>query len=297
MATDGNLENTTCRSVSNDIQLSIKNISAAALSVVSNKAFVCPGEPAILTANGGLLGSNASWKWYQQNCNGTYIGTGNNITVYPLATTSYFVKADGDCNITQCVFVTMPQLCILANESVDLKGALGGQTANLVFSVVSDKKIQSVEVERSFNGIDFTVVRNLSINDYADKKGYSIKDNIGVLAENIFYYRIKVNGNDGAAHYSKILQLSRNGNDFKTTVSPNPANENTKVGFYTDEASKVEIRLFNTQGQLVRRYNTMSVAGTNSFHINGLDKLSAGIYSISITDAAKTSHTKLLIQR
>lgn len=297
VAANGNLGNNACQYVSNALMVSLKDTSAAPAFVSSNKAFVCPGEPAILTVNGGSLGANAVWKWHQQSCSGTYIESGNSIKVYPLATTSYYVRAEGDCNITQCVFITMPQLCILANESVTLRGSLQGQNANLVFAVVSDNKISSFEVERSLNGTDFITVKKEFINDYANKEGYNLKDNLAALRDNIFYYRIKITGISGEAYYSKVLQLSRSGNDFNTTVFPNPANINAKVTFTSAAAAKVEIRLFNTQGQLVRKDNVMSVAGANNYVMNGLDKLPAGIYNVSVTDAGKTSHTKLVIQR
>ncbi|MEP6847035.1 MAG: T9SS type A sorting domain-containing protein, partial [Panacibacter sp.] len=170
------------------------------------------------------------------------------------------------------------------------------QNASLVFSVTSDKKVKTLTIERSINGIDFAEIKNFEINDYADRNGYNAKDNIAAIRDNIFYYRIKVSGMNGESYYSKVLQLSRNGNDFNTMVSPNPASVSANVTFNSSSASKVEIRLFNTQGQLVRINSIMSTSGINTVHVNGLDQLPAGIYNVSVTYAGKTSHTKLVIQ-
>ncbi|MES2275975.1 MAG: hypothetical protein V4592_08130 [Bacteroidota bacterium] len=60
------------------------------------------GETTLLTLKGGYLTSGASWKWYENDCNGTPIGTGLTLPVHPLQTTTYYVRAEGK-NITPCV--------------------------------------------------------------------------------------------------------------------------------------------------------------------------------------------------
>ncbi len=51
--------------------------------------------------NGGL-GANATWDWYTGSCGGTLVGSGTTITVNPTETTTYYVRAAGDCNTTLC---------------------------------------------------------------------------------------------------------------------------------------------------------------------------------------------------
>jgi len=53
------------------------------------------------------LGTGASWEWYYGSCGGTYVGTGNSITVSPVATTTYYVRAEGTCNTTTCASITV----------------------------------------------------------------------------------------------------------------------------------------------------------------------------------------------
>ena len=297
VAADGNLGNEACQYTSNAIQITPKDISVKPLSVTSNKAFACPGEPVTLTVNGGSLGTNAAWEWRQANCAGTLLGKGSSIVIYPLATASYYVRAAGDCNVTECSFITMPQLCILANESVLLKGSLNGQFSNLVISIVADKQIRFYEIERSFNGIDYTTIRTEQVNDYVNKNGYGFKDVLSAVRENTFYYRVKVTGMNGEVYMSKVLQLSRNGNDFNTSVSPNPASVTAKLSFTSASSSKVAISLVNAQGQVVRKETYVSVEGLNNYTFNNLNNLAAGIYTVTVTDSGKTSRTKLVIQR
>lgn len=66
------------------------------------KSPACKGVPNTLKVNGGFLGLEAVWKWYEDSCNGNFIGTGNYITINPTQRTTYFVRAEGKSNITRC---------------------------------------------------------------------------------------------------------------------------------------------------------------------------------------------------
>ncbi|MFC0513391.1 glycosyl hydrolase family 18 protein [Mucilaginibacter angelicae] len=63
------------------------------------------GSQVLLTVNGGSLGTNGVWKLYSGNCGGTFEGQGhaNTFIVNPSVTTTYYIRAEGDCNITDCV--------------------------------------------------------------------------------------------------------------------------------------------------------------------------------------------------
>jgi hypothetical protein len=81
--------------------------SSAPSSVTADQDNKCPGTAIKLTVNGGTLGTNASWKWYTGSCGGTLVGTGSEITVSPTTTTTYYVRAEGDCGTTTCANITV----------------------------------------------------------------------------------------------------------------------------------------------------------------------------------------------
>lgn len=107
IAANGNIGNANCRFASAPILLQGRILSTAPTSISRNKNNICPGISVTLTRVGGTLGDGASWQWYTGNCNGTYIGTGNSITVTPLVNTTYYVKAVGTCNTTTCAQITI----------------------------------------------------------------------------------------------------------------------------------------------------------------------------------------------
>jgi uncharacterized repeat protein (TIGR02543 family) len=100
---EGDCGNTICRSVT----LTLKTQSTPPSTISMNPAAVCPGGQSILSINDGVLGTGATWKWYSDSCEGTYLGTGSAIAVSPNVTTQYFIRGEGSCGSTSCVSGTV----------------------------------------------------------------------------------------------------------------------------------------------------------------------------------------------
>jgi hypothetical protein len=81
--------------------LNVYTESVQASSISASVNDICPGTSTTLTANGGSLGTNASWKWYVGT---SYKYQGNPYTTPELdADVTYTVKASGTCNPTSSV--------------------------------------------------------------------------------------------------------------------------------------------------------------------------------------------------
>jgi hypothetical protein len=91
------------------------------------------GDSTILSVNGGALGVGAQWVWYENNCGETPIGFGENITVHPLQTTTYFVRAETEKQKTKCATatVTVSQLSLAPNFIVGLVKVCKGESINI----------------------------------------------------------------------------------------------------------------------------------------------------------------------
>jgi hypothetical protein len=77
------------------------NISASA-------GFVYTGNKVQLMVLGGTLGNNATWVWYKKQCeNGRRIGTGQAVSTRVRQKTTYYVRAEGSCNTTNCISYTI----------------------------------------------------------------------------------------------------------------------------------------------------------------------------------------------
>lgn len=99
---------TGCTSVSSaSVTINPQPTASTAPTGITGNTTICSGASTMLTVSGGSLGTGASWNWYSGSCGGTFVGTGNSITVYPTTTTTYFVRAEGMCNTTTCASGTI----------------------------------------------------------------------------------------------------------------------------------------------------------------------------------------------
>lgn len=104
---------TGCTSTSGSFEvISNGSYSTAASSITGPSTPVCQSTTVEFTLNGGTLGSEASWKWYAGACGTNQITTGitnggRTLTVSPSTTTTYYARAEGNCNTTDCVSFTV----------------------------------------------------------------------------------------------------------------------------------------------------------------------------------------------
>ncbi|MCC7454869.1 MAG: T9SS type A sorting domain-containing protein, partial [Crocinitomix sp.] len=66
-------------------------------AIHSNQEGICDGQPITLSVE-GVLYDAFEWEWFEGGCDGTSLGTGTEITVSPLTTTTYCVRANGCFN-------------------------------------------------------------------------------------------------------------------------------------------------------------------------------------------------------
>jgi hypothetical protein len=92
------------------VAVSMKTLSGDPSGANAGPQAICPGESSTLSVVGGSLGTGASWVWYAGSCGGTYVGSGASLLVWPGSTTTYYVRAEGDCNATDCASVTVTVL-------------------------------------------------------------------------------------------------------------------------------------------------------------------------------------------
>ena len=74
---------------------------------VQGRSAIYYGEQTKLTVKGGQLGIGADWVWYKDSCGVTKIGTGASIEVAPIESVTYYVRAEGTNNTTNCATTTV----------------------------------------------------------------------------------------------------------------------------------------------------------------------------------------------
>ncbi len=116
---EGTCNNTAAQSVT----ITVDNASAAPTSATADNTNYCDNAaPANITLSysGGSLGTGATAEWYDDAGFTNNVGNGNNLSLpAPAATTTYYVRFEGNCNITSSQSVTVT---VVAPPSATISG-------------------------------------------------------------------------------------------------------------------------------------------------------------------------------
>ena len=190
VAASGNIASANCRFNSPGFLLTGKIPSVAAASTNKNKDNICAGLPVNISLAGGSLGTNSIWRWYEGSCTGTLIGSGTSLSVLPPVTTTYNVRAEGDCGVTICRPVTIFITCDIDKDNDGIPDYV-------------ESYMSAALLDHNTNGISnaFDLVypgyvdnNNDHINDNFQADGDSDNDGIANYLDTTFPGRIDSNG-------------------------------------------------------------------------------------------------------
>lgn len=304
VAAAGNISNVNCRYVSPGHYLTAKTPSVAPTAIIpSPMATTCPGNSVLLTQSGGVLGTNAVYRWYRNSCGDTLIGTGGSISVIPSVTTTYYVRAEGDCNTTSCAQITITVIpcVILPIEYLQFNAVQQNNLVDLNWRITTSEQLSYFDVERSADGANFSAIGRVEAGNAPlnSAVGFNFKDmSAGQESNNVLYYRINAVSKDGGRKYSSILVVRLSGSiSQKIKVSPNPASTSVSLSFYSALRGNVDVQLMDMTGKVVLKDQQRVEAGQNIITLDQLNRFSEGVYTILIRLTDRWERERIVIKR
>jgi hypothetical protein len=130
-----------------------------------------------------------------------------------------------------------PGLSALPVDMIFFTGKLEGSKILLNWEVATEINLERYEVERSFNGIEYSKIGSVKAEG---RSNYSYNDDVESLSGRRVYYRLKKVDKDGRFGYSAVFSLHIPLN-IKFSISPNPASGIIKIQLNnnTNEAATV----------------------------------------------------------
>ena len=143
------------------------------------------------------------------------------------------------------------------------------------------------EIERSFDGISWQKVGMMKAQGNSTvKKSYSFTDDAGknTAIKKDLYYRLKQIDLDSKSAYSRILIVRvYNSHSIKMiSVTPNPAKNDIAVNVQLNETSFIVMKVISTNGTEVMKKSLKASAGSNSYVLEGTNKLQRGMYVLEV---------------
>ena len=256
------------------LNLQIKASSLDPSGVTSSDSVICENTDVILNVTGGLLGTNSQWVWFNDSCGGNIVGNGASITVNQTSNTTYFVRAEGDCNNTICENVTIsnfPYFIELDSISIDSTYNSTDSTWSIIDTVCPQSAVQL------FAHFSSPFPQGYSITWYENSCGATslgIGDSIIVYPDSSTTYYAKVTGTCGASLCKSITVFTKDG-----SISPSGIQTSTN-NFCTGGSSTLSV----IGGQLGTGANWSWYEGACSSNFLGTGT------SISVTPAATTMY-------
>lgn len=174
--------------------------------------------------------------------------------------------------------ITKIVTAVLPLNLVSFGGYLQQRDAVLQWETNNEVNTQLFEIERSFDGTNFTKAGQVNATGNSARSSYAYTD--AALTQytsykGLVFYRLKMKDRDGSFTYSKTIRLS-NGATGLLTVSPNPVKDQLTISGFKD-SRLYDAAIRDISGKLLQ-------TGRISFVHNRLDvsSLAAGIYTLSV---------------
>ncbi len=186
-------------------------------------------------------------------------------------------------------------LITLPVRFLDLTAALNSNIVNLRWLTKDEVNVSHFELERSTDGRNFEpVTTKAALGNTVGSTDYSYPDDIRMLTASTIYYRIRTVDMDGQFYYSKVVLVVLK-KDVAVFAWPNPFTDNVNLKINATGRSKAHVRLYTSNGLLIKQVEASLVAGSNFISINGLGNLSKQAYVVDvIVDNQKIFSEKLI---
>ncbi len=248
------------------------------------------GGGGVIITNGTFLSSNVAGGLNGFTRSGSALGPIDN---------SYGATAGSDGVLISLSFV--PQLVNSSNISSpcgvlpvtlsNFAARWNNNTVDLQWQITNEINLSSFELEYSNDGTHFSKLALLPYHNNVSAYTYS---HLTPSVKN--FYRLKMIDADGRFFYSKILSVQKNLSGNKAVlIYPNPAYYDVTLQVITGNNEKLSVKIIDNTGRIVMNKNYTVLAGQNYISIDGINKLPASNYIVTIKSQSINTVEKLIV--
>lgn len=181
-------------------------------------------------------------------------------------------------------FFVKTQMQALPLQLISFTGARQSNENKLQWKTAEEVNVSHFELERSSNGTDYIVIKNVAALN-GNSQTYYYNDVVNYTGT--MYYRLKMVDRDGTFTYSNIVRLSGNEEGF-INIYPNPVAGKFSLSFSDHKLFNTEAVITDAKGSAVVRIRIMAQQQQTD-----ISQLAGGIYYIRFANG----ETKKLIRQ
>jgi hypothetical protein len=172
--------------------------------------------------------------------------------------------------------VFIRSLALLPVDLISFNGNADRNDAVLRWQTGTEQNSARFDIERSTNGVDYLKIGEVAAKGIASVYQFNDQN----LQDGGYYYRLRQVDNDGRSIYSRSIKLNIStaaSNSYR--ILNNPAHQYVDI-LMPSQRSISSARIMDMNGRVVSQYTIPT--GTGNYRIQGIDRLSPGIYVVEI---------------
>ncbi|HRD57894.1 MAG TPA: M1 family aminopeptidase [Ferruginibacter sp.] len=224
----------------------------------------------------------------------TTIGAGNMIQVgLPFVPSASGIAFDPESEVlVDATFTRDAGLTLLATKLLEFTAVKNNNNAKLSWKLDQSTDYNSFDVERSFDGTNFTKIATQNKNQFSNGTIQFNHTDFN-MPSGIIYYRIRVNELNGSSFYSKVAAINNKSTEV-FEVNPNPATDHFFISHGSSKTIVANLRILNAAGKTVKVLNKQTILPASKLRISVQD-LPAGIYYVEVEGEQYFKMTKKLM--
>lgn len=209
----------------------------------------------------------------------------------------FFIADDGDSPANDWdLFVLNGTEVPLPLNLLQFSAAGIKEGVTLSWTTANERNTKDFELQRSIDGNNFSAIGTIAAAGQSNtEKDYTWLDKDAWQQKSTtLYYRLKQVDKDGRFNYSKIALIQVASPALSgLQAAPNPASKFIRLTISSPVAANAQVRILNSNGQVVKSFTTRLIAGNNQQVIT-LDGLAAGLYYAELTGGEKPQSTRFI---
>ncbi|WP_207492532.1 Ig-like domain-containing protein [Aridibaculum aurantiacum] len=179
---------------------------------------------------------------------------------------------------------------------ISFNGKLVSNVANLVWKVENEQEVDKYIVERSSDGVNFGA-EGIRLSNNSNTATYTFADDLSLYVHNVVYYRIRQVNKDGQYFHTKTIMFSFSKDiALVATVYPNPVIDKLTVTIPSLSPQQGTIVIADASGKTVMMKKVELEKGENRILMEGVERLSKGVYLVQVRTAEISSNIKVVKQ-